>query len=99
MNLELNDIQRQLQDSLARLLTNEYGFEARQKHVQDPRGHSAGIWAQLAELGVLGAAIGEAWFGFGGDAVDQMVVAQALGKVLATEPYHATVVMAASAIE
>ncbi len=99
MNLELNDIQAQLQNSLSRLLTREYSFEARNRHVQGPRGHSAAVWAQLAELGVLGAAIGEPWGGFGGDAVDQMLIAQALGEVLATEPYQSTVVMAAGAID
>lgn len=99
MNLELNDIQRQLQDSLTRLLAKEYSFAARNQYLQEPRGHSAAVWAQLAELGVLGAAIGENWGGFGGDAVDQMLVAHALGKVLAAEPYQATAVMAASALE
>lgn len=99
MNLELNDIQRPLKDSLSRLLADAYSFEDRSKHVKSPRGHSAEVWAQLADLGVLGAAISEDWGGFGGDAVDQMVVSHELAKVLATEPYHATVVMAASAIE
>lgn len=99
MNLQLNDIQVQLQDSLSRLLARDYSFEARAKNVQSERGHSAGVWAQLAELGVLGAAIGEEWGGFGGDAVDQMLIAQALGKVLATEPYHSTVVMGAGALD
>lgn len=99
MNLELNDIQSQLRDALSRLLANEYTFEARGQHVQDPRGYSADFWAQLAEMGVLGAAIGEEQGGFGGDAVDTMLVSEALGAVLATEPYHATVVMAANALQ
>ena len=99
MNLELNDIQGQLQDSLSRLLAKQYSFEARQAYARDPRGHSGDVWAQLADLGVLGAAIGEEWGGFGGDAVDQMLVAQALGKVLALEPYHSSIIMAATALQ
>lgn len=98
MNLKLDDIQQQLQDSLERLLARNYSFEARQKHVQEPHGHSRETWAQLAELGVLGAAIGENFGGFGGDAVDQMLVSSALGRVLALEPYHSTVVMGAAAV-
>ena len=98
MNLQLNDVQQQLQDSLARLLAREYDFGFRQQYVAAEAGHSPEVWAQLAELGVTAAAIAEAHGGFGGDAVDHMVVSEALGKCLSLEPYHGTVVMAATAI-
>lgn len=98
MNLQLNDVQQQLQDSLARLLAREYDFGHRQQYVAAECGHSPGVWAQLAELGVTAAAVPEAHGGFGGDAVDHMVISEALGKCLSLEPYHGTVVMAATAI-
>ncbi|MDF3881552.1 acyl-CoA dehydrogenase family protein [Cupriavidus basilensis] len=98
MNLQLNDVQQQLQDSLARLLAREYDFGHRQQYVAAECGHSPEVWAQLAELGVTAAAIPDVHGGFGGDAVDHMVVSEALGKCLSLEPYHGTVVMAATAI-
>ncbi|RWA56585.1 hypothetical protein AU476_02710 [Cupriavidus sp. UYMSc13B] len=78
MNLQLNDVRQQLLDSLSRLLGREYSFDQRQQYVASDGGHCAQVWAALAELGVLGAAIPEACGGFGGDAVDQMLVSQAL---------------------
>ncbi|ODV40561.1 acyl-CoA dehydrogenase [Cupriavidus sp. UYMMa02A] len=99
MNLQLNDVQQQLQDSLARLLAREYDFGHRQQYVANEPGHSPEVWARLAELGVTAAAMPEAHGGFGGDAVDHMVVSEALGKCLSLEPYHGTVVMASTAID
>lgn len=98
MNLQPNDVRQQLQDSLARLLAREYDFAHRQQYVNAEAGHSPEVWAQLSALGVTAAAIAEAHGGFGGDAVDHMVVSEALGKCLSLEPYHGTVVMAATAI-
>lgn len=99
MDLKLNDIQLQLNDALSRLLAKEYTFEARQGLLQNSPGPRARVWGQLAEMGVLGAAIGEEYGGFGGDAVDLSMISEALGKVLALEPYHSTVVMASTALQ
>ncbi|WP_349604796.1 acyl-CoA dehydrogenase family protein [Cupriavidus sp. DF5525] len=98
MNLQLNDVQQQLLDSLSRLLGREYNFEKRQQYVVHDDGHSAQVWSALAELGVLGAAVPEEFGGFGGNAVDQMVISQELGRALSLEPYHSTAVTAAAAL-
>ena len=98
MNLQINDVQQQLLDSLSRLLGREYTFEKRQQYVVHDDGHSAQVWRALAELGVPGAAIPEEFGGFGGDAVDQMLISQELGRSLSLEPYHGTAVMAAAAL-
>ncbi|CAG2139871.1 acyl-CoA dehydrogenase family protein [Cupriavidus numazuensis] len=98
MNLQWNDVQQQLKDSLSRLLANEYDFEHRQRYVAAAEGHAPAVWEKLTELGVPAAAIPEAWGGFGGDAVDHMMVSEALGQHLSLEPYHGTVVMGATAL-
>ena len=98
MNLQLNDIQQQLLDSLTRLLGREYSFEKRQQYVASDDGYGVQAWRALADLGVLGAAIPEAFGGFGGDAVDQMLISQELAGCLSLEPYHGTAVMAATAL-
>ena len=45
------------------------------------------IWAQFAELGILGLAIPESLGGVGGNAFDAMVVMEECGRALVLEPY------------
>ena len=51
------------------------------------------MWAQYAELGLLGLPFAEEHGGFGGGAVETMIVMEAFGRALALEPYLATVVL------
>ena len=97
MNLKPSEEQQMLHDSLSRLLANSHAFDVR--HAALAAGGAASvIWAELAELGVLAAPIATDWGGFDGDAVDHAMTATALGQSLALEPYHGTVVMAATAL-
>ena len=54
MDFDLTEEQRLLQDSVARLLGDKYGFEQRKGYLKSPEGWSKEIWAQYAELGLLG---------------------------------------------
>jgi alkylation response protein AidB-like acyl-CoA dehydrogenase len=56
------------------------------------------MWQQYAEMGLLGLPFAEEYGGFGGNAVDIMIVMEVFGRVLALEPYLATVVLAGTAI-
>ena len=91
MNFELSQEQQLLADSLKRFATNDYGFDARGKIVASPRGWSAEVWAALAEMGLLGLPFPAEHDGFGGTAVDVMIVMEAIGEALIVEPYLATV--------
>jgi pimeloyl-CoA dehydrogenase small subunit len=94
MDFELNDEQRLLKDSVERLLADRYDFESRGKHASAPEGWSRDVWAQFAELGVLGLPFTEEDGGFGGGPVETMIVMEAFGRALVLEPYLATVVLA-----
>jgi pimeloyl-CoA dehydrogenase small subunit len=98
MDFDLSDDQRLLADSVTRLLADRYGFEARKGFLKQPAGWSPDMWAQYAELGLLGVPFAEEHGGFGGGPVEVMLVMQELGRALALEPYLATVVLAGSAI-
>ena len=98
MDFELSEDQRLLSDSISRLLGDTYGFAARRGYQQEGQGWSAAAWKQYADLGLLGLPIEERYGGFGGNAVDVMLVMEAFGKVLALEPYLATVVLGATAL-
>ena len=93
MDFDFNDDQRLLKDSVERLVTDRYGFEQRRGHMAEPDGWSRPMWAQFAELGLLGLPFSEAHGGFDGGTVETMIVAEAFGRGLVLEPYLATVVL------
>jgi alkylation response protein AidB-like acyl-CoA dehydrogenase len=57
------------------------------------------IWSQLAELGILGMPFSEEDGGFGGGAVDAMVVMEEFGKGLVVEPFVPTIVCAGGVLK
>ncbi|MBS0560246.1 MAG: acyl-CoA dehydrogenase family protein [Proteobacteria bacterium] len=93
MDFDLTDEQRLLKDSVDRLIADRYDFEARRKYAALPDGWSRELWAQYAELGLLGLPFPEAQGGFGGGPVETMLVMEAFGRGLILEPYLATVVL------
>jgi alkylation response protein AidB-like acyl-CoA dehydrogenase len=97
MDFNFSEEQVALQDMLSRYLAKEYGFERRQQWAR-AEGMSPQAWQGYAELGLLGLPLPEDYSGLGGNAVDVMLVAQALGRSLALEPYIPTVVLAATLI-
>jgi pimeloyl-CoA dehydrogenase small subunit len=99
MDFEYTEEQRLLRESLDRLLADSYGFDKRKAYLADPDGFSQAMWGQYAELGLLGLPFAEEQGGFGGGGVEMMVVMEALGRVLALEPYLATVVLAGTALK
>jgi pimeloyl-CoA dehydrogenase small subunit len=98
MDFDLTEEQRLLRDSVDRLLADHYSFEKRKAHLAEPEGWSRDLWAQYAELGLLGLPFAEEHGGFGGGGIETMLVMQAFGRVLALEPYLATVVLAGTAL-
>jgi len=98
MDFELSEEQRLLRDSVARLLADHYGFDKRRGYLAEPEGWSRSLWAQYAELGLLGLPFAEEYGGFGGGPIDVMLVMEAFGRVLALEPYLATVVLGGTAL-
>ena len=98
MDFDLTDDQRLLSDSVNRLLGDQYSFEKRKGYLRAPEGWSTALWAQYAELGLLGLPFAEEYGGFGGGAVDVMLLMQAFGRHLALEPYLSTVVLGGTAI-
>lgn len=94
MDFDLSEEQRLLKDSVERLMLESYGFDCRRKYQTGEAGFSAAMWARYAELGLLGLPFPEAHGGFGGGAVEMMIVMEEFGKALILEPYFATVVLA-----
>lgn len=93
MDFAFTEEQTLLQDTLARFVQKEYAFEKRLAIRKSPDGYSRAVWAQLAEMGVLGLPFPEEYGGFGGGPVETLIVMQAIGGGLLVEPYLATVVL------
>ncbi|HEX2276086.1 MAG TPA: acyl-CoA dehydrogenase family protein, partial [Candidatus Tectomicrobia bacterium] len=74
-----------------RFLATHYTLDARAKIVASAAGYSEEVWAALADMGLLGVPFDPEYGGFGGNAVDVMIVMEAIGEGLVLEPYLATV--------
>jgi pimeloyl-CoA dehydrogenase small subunit len=99
MDFELSGEQRMLRDSVARLMKDRYAFEARKGYGASAHGWSEAMWREYAEMGLLGAPFAEDDGGFGGGAVETMIVMEEFGKALALEPYLQTVVLCGALIK
>ena len=94
MDFNFSEDQTMLRDSVARYLQNTYDFETRQKAIKSEAGWRPEVWKAFAEeLGILGAPFSEEHGGFGGGAIENMIVMEEIGKALVVEPYLSTVVI------
>ncbi|MEM1197339.1 MAG: acyl-CoA dehydrogenase [Pseudomonadota bacterium] len=94
MDFNFTEEQDMVRDGLSRMVREQYAWEARMAAIASDAGWRPEVWAQLAELGILGMPFSEEVGGFGGGAVDAMVVMEEFGKGLVVEPFIPTVVCA-----
>ena len=94
MDFDLSDEQRLLKESVDRLILDQYQFQQRKQYMAEPAGFSPAMWSRFAEQGLLGLPFPEAMGGFGGGAIETMIVMEAFGRGLVVEPYFATVILA-----
>ncbi|HUX74274.1 MAG TPA: acyl-CoA dehydrogenase family protein [Steroidobacteraceae bacterium] len=93
MDFDLNDEQRLLQDSVGKLIAAECTMGRGKPQAAASLGWSRKLWAQFADIGLLGLPFAEADGGSGGGPVETMIVMEAFGRGLVLEPYFATVVL------
>jgi pimeloyl-CoA dehydrogenase small subunit len=93
MDFDFTEEQRLLKESVDRLIGDRYTFEQRKSYGQSQDGWSRELWAQYAELGLLGLPFAERYGGSAGGLVETMIAMEAFGRALALEPFLATVVL------
>lgn len=98
MNFDLDEDQRLLRDLVDRLAADRYPLSECPRHSIPVTGFSADNWAMFADLGLLAVPIPAEAGGLGGGPVEIMVVMEALGRALVTEPYFAKAVLAGRAL-
>jgi pimeloyl-CoA dehydrogenase small subunit len=94
VDFNFTEEQDMVRDGLSRLVREQYDWETRRAAIASDKGWRPEIWSQLAELGILGMPFSEEDGGFGGGAVDAMIVMEEFGKGLVVEPFVPTVVCA-----
>jgi alkylation response protein AidB-like acyl-CoA dehydrogenase len=94
MDFSLNEVQEMLADSIEKFIANDYDFDTRQKYAGSDTGFSNDVWQTFAELGWTAVPFSEDDGGFGGGAIDIMVIMERFGRGLVVEPWLANVVLA-----
>ena len=98
MDFSYSDEQQMLQDSVQKFVGGQYDFDTRRKIIKSDKGYSDDNWSLFAELGWLTVPFREEDGGFGGSAVDLMVVMEEFGKGMVVEPFVATAVLSGGLI-
>jgi butyryl-CoA dehydrogenase len=80
------DERRMLREAAQRYAERDYPFAERQRAAALPGGFDPSRWQQFAEMGWLALGLPEDCEGYG-DVFDQLVVGEALGRMLALEPW------------
>jgi pimeloyl-CoA dehydrogenase small subunit len=95
MDFSFTEEQTLLRNSVQKLIQNSYDFETRRKVARSDAGWRKEIWQQIANDGLLGAAVPEDFGGLGGGPVETMIVMEEFGRALVIEPYLQNAVIAA----
>jgi alkylation response protein AidB-like acyl-CoA dehydrogenase len=98
LNLDFTDEQDMLREMVRSLCAQHASNEVVRAMEDDPVGFPAELWAQLAELGLLGLTLPEAYGGAGSTLLDAVVLYEELGRALAPTPHFVSCVVAAGAI-
>ncbi|MES2264657.1 MAG: acyl-CoA dehydrogenase family protein [Pseudomonadota bacterium] len=98
MDFQLTEEQRMLQETIARLVRDSYGFEQREQFRKSEPGYSVALWRQFGELGLTAVPFTEQFGGMDGGSVETMVIATELGRALCLEPYLHSVIFAGGLI-
>lgn len=95
MNLDFSDDQKQLQDQIRRYLTEKCTPAVVRAGLEGGEPFSRDLYQGLAEMGVLGVAIPEAYGGVGLSHLELCLAAEELGRALAPVPVASSIYLAA----
>lgn len=100
VNFDFTEEQNLLRGTLQSFLRDHYDFEARRDATLSDAGWRRDMWHALArDLGLLAVTLPEQAGGFGGGAVETMIVMEELGSVIFVEPFLETCIMASGVLK
>ena len=99
MDFTFNEEQSLIQDQVDQFIQKEYDWETRQSLSNSDLGFGQENWQKFADLGWLGISVSEESGGFGGSAIESMLIMEAFGKGLVVEPFLETMIMSGGIID
>ena len=99
MDFNFNEEQTLIQGQVAQFIQRDYEWEKRQNLVSSDLGFSEENWKTFAELGWLGISLSEESGGFGGTALESMIIMEEFGKGLVIEPFLETIILCSGLID
>jgi acyl-CoA dehydrogenase len=99
VEIEFSDEQKQLKDEVRRVLDAKATPDALRKLITAGAGLDRDLWTQVAELGLLGAAIPEEYGGVGLGRKELCVIAEEMGRAVAPIPFFSSICLVAEAIK
>ncbi|TWT01156.1 acyl-CoA dehydrogenase family protein [Reyranella sp. CPCC 100927] len=99
MNFDFSDDQKMLKDQVRKFLTDKCPTTVVRRVLNGDETHAAEVWAGMAELGLMGTAIPEAYGGTGLGALELCVIAEELGRACAPVPFSSSVYLVTEAIK
>ncbi len=98
MDFSYSEEQQMLQDSISKFISQDYDWDSRQAIAKSDAGFSTEHWQLFAELGWLTVPFREEDGGFGGSAIDLIVMMEEFGKGLLVEPFLANTILAGTVL-
>jgi alkylation response protein AidB-like acyl-CoA dehydrogenase len=98
MNFDFSDELKQLREEARRFLSERQALAAARRVLDAGEGCDRALWAEIAKLGWIGAAIPEEFGGAGLGYLGLCVLAEELGASLAPVPFASSAYLAAEAI-
>ena len=99
MDFTFNEEQTLIQDQVDQFVLKEYDWETRQSLSNSDLGFGQENWQKFADLGGRGISVSDASGGFGGSAIESMLIMEAFGKGLVVEPFLETMIMSGGLID
>jgi alkylation response protein AidB-like acyl-CoA dehydrogenase len=99
LDFEFSEDQELLRASVRRFLAERAPIAYVRALLDDERGTTDDVWTGLAELGLTGLLVPEAYGGEGGGMVDAAVVLEELGRAVHPGPYASSAVGAVSLVQ
>ncbi len=99
MNFDFSDDQKMLKEQVRKFLADKCPMKVVRRVLDGEETHAAEVWKGLAELGLMGTAIPEAYGGLGLGALELCVIAEELGRACAPVPFSSSVYLATEAIK
>ena len=98
MDLDFSEEQELLRDMVRGMLASYAPIDVVRACEDDPRGYPPELWKQLAELGLLGIGIPEAYGGSAQSLIEAAILYEELGRTLAPSPHFPSAVLGVGAL-